>query len=185
MWRCDCEDKIPKRCSTIKSHGLRLKYVWIYFSKGAYHKFWVSQTPMILFLGHGPRPRTNPNAAGGVALGWVPLDFIFALCLPFLYWEHTSLVFGYVWIEYLIDFGENKIQGSQACRILLGCMVGIYWIYALFGGSLLFGQKRMQPEHATKKKKLWIVITWLHHSASIFEIHIEKLGLDMFGLNIW
>ena len=32
-------------------------------------------------------------------------------------------------------------------------MVGIYWIYALFGGSLLFGQKRMQPEHATKKKK--------------------------------
>ena len=28
---------------------------------------------MILFLGHGPRPRTNPNAAGGVALGWVPL----------------------------------------------------------------------------------------------------------------
>ena len=73
--------------------------------------------------------------------------------------EHTSLGFGYVWIQYLIDFGENKIQGSQACRILLGSMVGIYWIYALFGGSLLFGQKRMQPEHATNKKKnygLWL-----------------------------
>ena len=49
----------------------------------------------------------------------------FALCLPFFV-EHTSLGFGYVWIQYLIDFGENKIQGSQACRILLGSMVGIY-----------------------------------------------------------
>ena len=81
---------------------------------------------MILFLGHGPRPRTNPNAAGGVALGWVPLDFIFCVVLTFFFVEHTSLGFGYVWIQYLIDFGENKIQGSQACRILLGSMVGIY-----------------------------------------------------------
>ena len=87
------------------------------------------------------------KAAGEVALGWVPLDFIFALCLLFFV-EHTSLGFGYVWIQYLIDFGENKIQGSQACRILLGSMdlCFVWW-------SLLFGQKRMQPEHATKKKK--------------------------------
>ena len=32
------------------------------------------------------------KAAGGVALGWAPLDFIFALCLPFFLVEHTSLV---------------------------------------------------------------------------------------------
>ena len=33
-------------------------------------------------------PRTNPNAdnaAGGVALGWVPFGFIFAFCLPFCF----------------------------------------------------------------------------------------------------
>ena len=42
---------------------------------------------MILFLGHGPRPRTNPNAAGGVALGWVPLDFIFCVVLTFFLWN--------------------------------------------------------------------------------------------------
>ena len=66
------------------------------------------------------------KAAGEVALGWVPLVFIFALCLLFFFVERTSLGFGYVWIQYLIDFGENKIQGSQACRILLGSMVGIY-----------------------------------------------------------
>ena len=82
-----------------------------------------------------------------------PSGFYFCVVLTFFFVEHTSLGFGYVWIQYLIDFGENKIQGSQACRILLGSMVGIYWIYALFGGSLLFGQKRMQPEHATKKEK--------------------------------
>ena len=50
---------------------------------------------MILFLGHGPRPRTNPNAAGGVALGWVPLVY-FCVLLTFLFcWnmlEHTSCV---------------------------------------------------------------------------------------------
>ena len=77
--------------------------------------------------------------------------------------EHTSCVgiggFGYVWIQYLIDFGENKIQGSQACRILLGSMVGIYWIYALFGGHYCLGRKGCsQNKHATNKKKnygLW------------------------------
>ena len=50
---------------------------------------------MILFLRHGPRPRTNPNAAGGVALGWVPLVY-FCVLLTFLFcWnmlEHTSCV---------------------------------------------------------------------------------------------
>ena len=80
------------------------------------------------------------------------LWILFLRCAYLFFVEHTSLGFGYVWIQYLIDFRENKIQGSQACRILLGSMVGICWIYALFGGSLLFGQKRMQPEHATKKK---------------------------------
>ena len=33
---------------------------------------------MIYFLGHGSK-----SAAGGVALGWVSLGFIFAFCLPF------------------------------------------------------------------------------------------------------
>ena len=83
---------------------------------------------MILFFRHGScqvLSKKQIKAAGEVALGWVPLDFIFALCLLFFV-EHTSLGFAYVWIQYLIDLGENKIQGSQACRILLGSMVGIY-----------------------------------------------------------
>ena len=78
---------------------------------------------MISFFRHGScqvLSKKQIKAAGGVALGWVPLDFIFALCLPFFYVEHTSLGFGYVWVQYLIDLEENQIQGSQACRILLG-----------------------------------------------------------------
>ena len=81
--------------------------------------------------------------------------------------------FGYVWIQYLIDFGENEIQGSQTCRILLGSMVGIYWIYALFGGHYCLGRKGCSQNTPQKEKKLWIAITWLHHSASTkLEIHI-------------
>ena len=110
----------------------------------------------------------------------------FCVVLTFFFVEHTSLGFGYVWIQYLIDFGENKIQGSQACRIVLGSMVGIYWIYALFGGSLLFGQKRMQPEHATKKKKTmdcdYLITPFCFYKA--WNTY-GKLGLDMFGFNIW
>ena len=104
------------------------------------------------------------------------------LITPFCFYKawntYLKSGFGYVWIQYLIDFGENKIQGSQACRILLGNMVGIYWIYALFGGSLLFGQKRMQPEHATKKKKnygLWLpdyTILLLQSLKYIFKIWV-------------
>ena len=64
------------------------------------------------------------------------------LITPFCFYKawntYLKAGFGYVWIQYLIDFGENKIQGSQACRILLGSMVGIYWIYALFGGHRVF-----------------------------------------------
>ena len=50
---------------------------------------------MILFLRHGPRPRTNPNAAGGVALGWVPLVLFLRFAYLFVCWnmlEHTSCV---------------------------------------------------------------------------------------------
>ena len=118
---------------------------------------------MILFFRHGSchcqvLSKKQIKAAGEVALGWVPLDFTFALCLPFFV-EHTSLGFGYVWIQYLIDLGENKIQGSQACRILLGSMVGIYWIYALFGGSPFFGAEKDAARTRHKKEKhygLWL-----------------------------
>ena len=55
---------------------------------------------MILFLGHGPRPRTNPNAdhaAGGVALGWVPLVLFLCFAYLFVLLEHvgTHLLCGY------------------------------------------------------------------------------------------
>ena len=50
---------------------------------------------MILFLRQGPRPRTNPNAAGGVALGWVPLvlflRFAYLFCFVGTCWN-TPLV---------------------------------------------------------------------------------------------
>ena len=86
------------------------------------------------------------------------------LITPFCFYKawntYLKAGFGYVWIQYLIDFGENKIQGSQACRILLGSMVGIYWIYALFGGHYCLGRKGCsQNKHATNKKKnygLWL-----------------------------
>ena len=83
---------------------------------------------MILFFRHGScqvLSKKQIKAAGEVA--WLgPSGFYFCVVLTFFFVEHTSLGFGYVWIQYLIDFGENKIQGSQACRILLGSMVGIY-----------------------------------------------------------
>ena len=88
-----------------------------------------------------------------------PSGFYFCVVLTFFFVEHTSLGFGYVWIQYLIDLGENKIQGSQACRILLGSMVGIYWIYALFGGSPFFGAEKDAARTRHKKEKhygLWL-----------------------------
>ena len=48
---------------------------------------------MILFLGYGPRPRTNPNAdnaAGGVALGWVPLVLFLRFAYLFVLLEHVG-----------------------------------------------------------------------------------------------
>ena len=79
---------------------------------------------MILFLRHGPRPRTNPNAdnaAGGVALGWVPLVLFLRFAYLFVLLEHvgTHLLCWNWWRRH----DENN------------------------------------GYHATKKKKLWIVIT--------------------------
>jgi len=45
---------------------------------------------MILFLGHGPRPRTNPNAAGEVALGWVRLVLFLRFAYLFVLLEHVG-----------------------------------------------------------------------------------------------
>jgi hypothetical protein len=45
----------------------------------------------------------DQKAAGGVALGWAPLDFIFALCLPFFWWN-THLLCMY-WTKH----DENNI----------------------------------------------------------------------------
>ena len=79
------------------------------------------------------------------------------LITPFCFYKawntYLKAGFGYVWIQYLIDFGENKIQGSQACRILLGSMVGIYWIYALFGGHYCLGRKGCSQNTPQKRKK--------------------------------
>ena len=79
------------------------------------------------------------------------------LITPFCFYKawntYLKAAFGYVWIQYLIDFGENKIQGSQACRILLGSMVGIYWIYALFGGHYCLGRKGCSQNTPQKRKK--------------------------------
>ena len=61
----------------------------------------------------------------------------------------------WVWIclDSIFDrFWENKIQGSQACRILLGSMVGIYWIYALFGGHYCLGRKGCSQNTPQKRK---------------------------------
>ena len=78
------------------------------------------------------------------------------LITPFCFYKawntYLKTGFGYVWIQYLIDFGENKIQGSQACRILLGSMVGIYWIYALFGGHYCLGGKGCSQNTPQKRK---------------------------------
>ena len=78
------------------------------------------------------------------------------LITPFCFYKawntYLKTGFGYVWIQYLIDFGENKIQGSQACRILLGSMVGIYWIYALFGGHYCLGRKGCSQNTPQKEK---------------------------------
>ena len=79
------------------------------------------------------------------------------LITPFCFYKawntYLKAGFGYVWIEYLIDFGENKIQGSQACRFFLGSMVGIYWIYALFGGHYCLGRKGCSQNTPQKRKK--------------------------------
>ena len=143
------------------------------FSKGVYHEFWVSQIPMVLFFWHGScqvLSKKQIKTAGEVALGWVPLVFI---VFTFFFVEHTSLGFGYLWIQYLIDFGENEIQGSQACRILLGSMVGIYWIYALFGGHYCLGRKGCSQNTPQKKKKNYGFRLPDYHSASTkLEIHI-------------
>ena len=114
---------------------------------------------MILFLGHGPRPRTNPNAAGGVALGWVPLDFIFALCLPFFFVEYTSLGFGYVWIQYLIDFGKKT---SKVPKLVEFCwVVWLEYIESMLClvVTIVWAEKDAARTRHKKGKKLWIVIT--------------------------
>ena len=87
-----------------KINGLGPELFFLNFSKGVYHDFWVSQIPMILFFRHGScqvLSKKQIKAAGEVALGWVPLDFIFALCLLFFFFFHIS--WGWVCLDSIFD----------------------------------------------------------------------------------
>ena len=69
---------------------------------------------MILFLGHGPRPRTNPNAAGGVALGWVPLVLFLRFAYLFVLLEHvgTHLLCWNWWVWICLDSIFDRFWGK-------------------------------------------------------------------------